>query len=178
MGGTRLAVPPSSRYERAVGGSGPVGGDGPAGGGEAGGLATSQRPEPRGAIVRAGAAGALGALALTGLVVIFAATTGTILVSGLTGAAMGLLIATAAVPSHSGGAAALERDEAVRLAVGMAVGAVIVAAGLIWIAGRLEGGVMDPVTYLWTTFGLGFPALAAVAALAAAWGASNGPVRG
>ena len=54
----------------------------------------------------------------------------------------------------------------------------VALAGLgTWLLARAEGGVMDPIGYLWTTFGFGFPAQAIVAVLAAAWGAASGPIR-
>ncbi len=37
---------------------------------------------------------------------------------------------------------------------------------------------MDPLGYLWATLGLYVPAQVALAAVAAAWGAGAGPVRG
>ena len=47
----------------------------------------------------------------------------------------------------------------------------------VWALARVEGGVMDPISYLWTTFGFGLPAQAIVALVGSAWGAANGPVR-
>ena len=68
--------------------------------------------------------------------------------------------------------------DATRTAVGLALLAVTAGALGTWAYGRLEGGVMDPLSYLWETLGLYVPAQAAVAGLAAAWGAGAGPVRG
>ena len=54
----------------------------------------------------------------------------------------------------------------------------LVATGLgVWLLARAEGGVLDPVSYLWTTFGVGLPFLTIVAIVGSAWGAANGPIR-
>ena len=120
----------------------------------------------------------MGAALLIGIVAVLAETTGTIFVSGLAGAVIGLLVATTAVPAAQGTAPARARASAVRLAVGIAIGMVVIAAAGIWLISRAEGGVMDPLSYLWTTLGLGIPLLGLVAGAAAAWGAASGPIRG
>ena len=122
-------------------------------------------------------AAAVGAAVLTGIVGVLAETTGTIFVSGLVGAIIGLLVSATAVAPAPGSLPARSRAEAIRLATWVAIGMVIVAGFAIWVVGRIEGGVMDPISYLWTTLGLGLPFLGLVAAAAAAWGAANGPVR-
>jgi hypothetical protein len=116
----------------------------------------------------------VGAAALTFILGILLATTGTFVVSLLAGAAIGLLVAGASSgpvpPSLSRGAAA-------RVAVGLAIAMVVLAGLGTWLLARAEGGVMDPIGYLWTTFGFGVPAQAFVTVLAAAWGAASGPIR-
>jgi len=102
---------------------------------------------------------------------------GLLAISGLGGAAIGLLAASAGVSADGVAAAPLPRGRVTRIAVLLAIATVVVAALGTWAYGRLEGGVMDPVTYLWTTFGPWVPAEAVLAVLAAAWGAGAGPVR-
>lgn len=123
----------------------------------------------------------IGAALLTVILGVLTATAGTFAVSGLAGVVIGLLIASATVPGTvAAGAMApalLTRAAATRLAMGMA-GAMIVLAGIgVWLLARAEGGVLDPISYIWTTFGFGIPAQAVVAVVAAAWGAANGPIR-
>ncbi len=123
----------------------------------------------------------IGAALLTVILGVLTATAGTFAVSGLAGVVIGLLIASATVPGTvAAGAmapAALTRAAATRLAMAMA-GAMIVLAGIgVWLLARAEGGVLDPISYIWTTFGFGIPAQAVVAVVAAAWGAANGPIR-
>ncbi len=137
-------------------------------------------PVPRAPIVAAAAVAALAAGILALILAVLTSTSGTLAISGAGGLAIGLLISSAAVakiPRSAGGVAPLTRSSAVRLSVGLAIGMVVLAASITWLVARSEGGVMDPVTYLWTTFGFGLPAQALVAVLAAAWGASAGPIR-
>ena len=134
----------------------------------AAGVAAGTRPRvPRRPLVAALLVAIVGAAGLTVILGVFLATAGTFVVSGLGGAAIGLLIA----------AAPLSRHDAERMAVSVATGMIVLAGLGVWIIARAEGGVMDPLSYLWTTFGLGLPAQALVAILAAAWGAANGPIR-
>lgn len=123
----------------------------------------------------------VGAGLLTLILGVLLATTGTFVVSLLGGATIGLLVAGLSVggPFDRGARrpAPLSRAQALRLAVGLAIGMVALACFATWLLARTEGGVLDPITYLWTTFGLGIPAQAVVASLAAAWGAASGPVR-
>jgi len=134
----------------------------------------------------------VGAAGLTVILGVLLATAGTFVVSGLGGVSIGLLIASAAVParvsssvSRAGptagagriGSAPMSRHDARRLAVSIATGMIVLAGLGVWLVARAEGGVMDPLSYLWTTFGFGIPAQALVAVLAAAWGAANGPIR-
>lgn len=134
----------------------------------AAGVAADNRPRmPRRPLVAALLVAIVGAAGLTVILGVFLATAGTFVVSGLGGAAIGLLIA----------AAPLNRHDAERMAISIATGMIVLAGLGVWIVARAEGGVMDPLSYLWTTFGLGLPAQALVAILAAAWGAANGPIR-
>jgi hypothetical protein len=116
-----------------------------------------------------------GALVVVGGVL--AEQRGLLAIAGLGGALTGLLAADAAVSPDGVASPALTRPGAVRTAVGIAVLAVVSGAFGTWGYGRLEGGVLDPLTYLWSVFGLFIPAEAAIAALAAAWGAGAGPIR-
>jgi hypothetical protein len=102
---------------------------------------------------------------------------GLLAIAALGGAVIGLLAAGAAASPDGVTPPLLPRRVVTRLAVGLAL-ATIAAAGLgIWVHARLEGGVMDPLSYLWATLGLYVPAQAVIAAIAAAWGAGNGPIR-
>ncbi|MEO5918074.1 MAG: hypothetical protein ABIQ17_00795 [Candidatus Limnocylindrales bacterium] len=135
---------------------------------------------PRAPIVAATAVAAVGAGILALVLVVLTSTSGTFAISGAAGLAIGLLVSATAVartPRSSGGVAPLTRSAAVRLSSGLAIGMVVLAAAVMWLVARAEGGVLDPVTYLWTIFGFGLPAQALVAVLAAAWGASAGPIR-
>ena len=176
---TRLERPPSDRYgSRSAGssaGTNPRSGD------------RSRRASATGPIAAAGVVAVLGAAALTVLLGVLLITTGTFVVSLVAGAAIGLLVSGATVAgagSRSGAgtaatstAAPLSRGTGTSVAIGLALGMVVFAGLATWVLARVEGGVMDPVTYLWTVFGLGIPAQAVVAVLAAAWGAASGPIR-
>ena len=91
---------------------------------------------------------------------------------------MGLLGASAAVSTDGFAPSALSRRRATSAAVALALLAVATGALGTWAYGSMEGGVLDPLSYLWETLGLYVPAQAVVAGLAAAWGAGAGPVRG
>jgi len=161
--------PPSERYGRRTGAgesnaAGPVSGTPGAGQGIA-----ALRP-------------AIGALIVTiaALVVVggvLAEQRGLLAIAGIAGAAIGLLAARAAVSPDGVAPPALARGRVVRAAVALALLAIVGGAAGTWAYGRLEGGVLDPLTYLWSVFGPLIPAEAAIAALAAAWGAGTGPVR-
>lgn len=103
--------------------------------------------------------------------------TGLLAVAGIGGAALGLLAAGAAVSPDGVAPPAMTRRRATRVAVALAFATIAGAALGTWAYGRFEGGVMDPLAYLWETFGLSVPAQAIIAAIAAAWGAGAGPVR-
>ena len=155
--GTRLERAPSERYRVA----------------DARRPATAGRDSAAGPIAAAAGVAIAGAAALTVILGVLLSTSGTFVVSTVAGAAIGLLVSGAA----AGPSAPLSRDRAVRVAVGLALGMVVLAGLAIWILARSEGGVMDPVGYLWTTFGFGIPAQALVAVIASAWGAASGPIR-
>ena len=159
--GTRLERPPSDRYRAAERGG--------AGAGAAARKVSAARP-----IAAAAAVAVLGAAALTLILGVLLSTTGTFVVSLLGGAAIGLLLAGATVGRPT---PALDRARASRIAIAIALAMVVLAGIATWLLARSEGGVMDPVGYLWTTFGFGIPAQAIVAVLAAAWGAASGPIR-
>jgi hypothetical protein len=101
---------------------------------------------------------------------------GLLAIAGLGGGAIGLLVARGAA-STDGVSPVFDRRRAARLAAGLALGTILVAALGTWAYGRLEGGVLDPLTYLWETMGLLLPTEAATAMLAAVWGAGAGPIR-
>lgn len=103
---------------------------------------------------------------------------GLLAVSGLGGAAIGLLAAKAAVSRDAIAPPALSRGGTTKAAVALAVLAVFIGALGTWAYGRIEGGVMDPFAYLWQLLGPYVPVEAILAGIAAAWGAGAGPVRG
>ena len=126
-------------------------------------------------MLRADLAAILGAAALVFVGAVLASTFGLLLVAGAMGAAIGLLLARAAVAD--GGARPVSRSLVIRLAVGLALVAVAVADVAIWLYGRGEGGTLGLFEYLWTTFGPFVPGVALIAAVTAWWGASAGPVQ-
>ena len=128
-----------------------------------------------------GAVPAIAAAAVTAVALVvdggvLAEERGLLAISGLGGAAIGLLAAAAASPD-GGIPAPLPRADVTRIAAGLAIASIVLGALGMWAYGRLEGGVMDPLTYLWTTLGPYVPAEAVLAGLAAVWGAGAGPVR-
>jgi hypothetical protein len=165
---TRLARPPSERYAAAAGGgrSGPATAPG-----------ASDSRVSLGALAPGIAAGIVTAAALVLVGGVLAEQRGLLAIAGIGGAAIGLLGARAAVSPDGVRAPAFSRGRVVRVAAGLALLAIAVAAIGTWAYGRLEGGVLDPLTYLWSVFGPLIPAEAAIAAAAAAWGASAGPIR-
>jgi hypothetical protein len=133
-------------------------------------------------VVRAVGAAAVGAALLVLVGAILASTFGLLFVGGATGAAVGLLLASAAVPVlHGGGAAQgpapASRDSVRRLAISITLAAVVAADVATWLYAQSEGGVLGLFDYLWTTFGPFVPAVPLVAAIGAAWGAAAGPVQ-
>lgn len=159
--GARLERPPSARYA----------------------------PPPAGADTRADSRAALRAfvpamlvalLTAIGLVLVggvLAERRGLLALAGIGGAAIGLLAATPATSPDGILPALLPRGRATRVAIALAVAAVAVGAIGTWLYSLAEGGVLGPLDYIWTVLGPWTPAEAAIAAIAAAWGAGAGPVR-
>lgn len=106
---------------------------------------------------------------------ILASTAGLLFVAGLTGGGIGLVLARAAVPRDD--VRPVTRHAIAWLAVALALGAIVVAGVATWLFAREEGGTLGLLDYLWTTFGPFIPGEAAIAAVAAAWGANAGPVQ-
>ena len=164
----RLARPPSERYAAGWGGRP---------------LPPGVTPRARGlrqmlrALAPAIVACLVTAVALVLVGGVLAEQRGLLAIAGLGGALVGLLGANGAVSPDGVVPPVLTRALAVRAAIGLAVVAIAAGATGTWAYGRLEGGVLDPLTYLWTTFGPFIPAEAAIAALAATWGAGAGPIR-
>ena len=117
-----------------------------------------------------------GVVALVAVAAIGGSTVGLLFISGVLGAGIGLVLARAAVPRND--ARPTRRRTVTWLAIGLAIGAVAVADVLIWLYARSEGGTLELLDYLLTTFGPFVPTEAIVAAVAAAWGANAGPVQG
>jgi hypothetical protein len=157
--GRRLDQAPSARYVTP---------------GEA--AASTGRGSLVGPLAQAGIAAAVGAALLFIVGAVVAATAGLVFVSGVMGAAIGLLLARAAVATDER-APALTRGTVIWLAIGIAAGAVLVALFATWLHARSEGGTLGLVDYLWQTFGPFVPGELFMAALGAGWGASAGPVK-
>ena len=163
--GGRLATPPSARYGDPT--------DAPGGGGDpATGATRSALPGP---FVRAIVVAIAGAAALLVVGAILASTAGLLFIAGLTGAAVGLVLARAAVPRDD--ARPVARRRVAWLAIALSIAAVWLAAVGTWLVARNEGGTLALVDYLLEAFGPFIPAEAVLAALAAAWGAHAGPVQ-
>ena len=162
--GRRLEQPPSERYTRAA---------------ERRSDATETGRAP-GALLepalKAAVVAAVGAALLFALGALLSETAGLLAVAGLTGAAVGLLLARAAAPGR-GEEPALTRRRATWLAIAVVWAAVAVAALGTWLHALSEGGTLGLVDYLLDTFGLLVPAELAIGALAAAWGVGAGPVQ-
>jgi hypothetical protein len=155
-GERRLARPPSERYADEAA-SGPAGAPPTPGPGTTGSTGRAV----------AGALGiAVGAIVLTVLLGgVMALSAGLLVLWGAGGYLIGQAV-------RVGGADALERTGRTAIAVGVALGGVLVAQlGLWWYAG-LEGGVLPLIDYLAQTFGVLVPLQAALAA-ALAWWASR-----
>ena len=102
---------------------------------------------------------------------------GLLALAGIGGAVLGLFAAEAAASPDGTAPPMMSRGRATRIAVGLAIMMIAASALGIWAYGRFQGGVMDPLSYLWTMLGLLVPAQAVIAAAAAAWGAGAGPIR-
>jgi len=126
-------------------------------------------------LVRATLAGIAGALVVVLIGGVVASTTGLLVVSGATGAAVGLLLARAAVPDDDRRPIARRRIAAV--AAGVAIASAVAGDAGLWLLALAQGGVLGPLDFLWTTFELLLPSAAIVSALAAWWGAHAGPIR-
>jgi hypothetical protein len=155
----RLAEPPSARYAPRSQGVAT------AGGGSA----------LRGPLARATLVAVAGALLLTVVGAILASTFGLLFAAGVTGAAVGLVLARAAVPADD--AAPVARGTVAWLALGLSIGAVAIAALATWAYARSEGGTLGLLDYLLETFGPFVPAEAVIAAVTSWWGATTGPVQ-
>jgi hypothetical protein len=129
-----------------------------------------------GPALKAAVVAAVGAALLFALGALLSETAGLLAVAGLTGAAVGLLLARAAAPGR-GEEPALTRRRATWLAIATVWAAVAVAALGTWLHALGEGGTLGLVDYLLDTFGLLVPAELAIGALAAAWGVGAGPVQ-
>lgn len=106
---------------------------------------------------------------------ILASTFGLLFAAGITGGAIGLVLARAAVPRGEG--RAVDRGTVAWIAAALAIAAVAIAAVATWMVGLAEGGTLGLVDYLVETFGLFIPGEAAIAAFAAVWGANSGPIQ-
>ncbi len=180
----RLERPPSEPYAPPAGTASSAGGSrgaGDASGGEPGARApgaTGETTTALRALAPAIAAGIVSAAILVIVGGVLAERRGLLAIAGIGGAVLGLLAAGAAVSRDGIAPPALARGRVTRIAVVLAIATIAFAALGTWAYGRLEGGVMDPLSYLGETLGLYVPAEAAIAAIAAAWGAGAGPVRG
>jgi hypothetical protein len=161
--GRQLERPPSDRYARdersAI--------DGP-------GTAGTGRLAP---VAKAAFAAVVGTALLFAVGALFASTAGLLFVAALTGAAVGLLLARAAVPG-AGDAPVLSRRQVSRLAIALTITSIAAGAVATWLYARGEGGTLDVVDYLLTTFGPFVPGEVVIGTIAAAWGVSAGPVEG
>jgi hypothetical protein len=161
----RLAEPPSARYAPRT----PDVAGGPGARLDAAGSALT------GPLARATLVALAGALLLTIVGAILASTAGLLFVAGAAGAAIGLVLSRAAVPS--GEAVPVPRPRVAQLAALLALAAVVLAAVATWVYALGEGGTLGLVDYLLQTFGPFVPAEALLATAAAWWGATTGPVQ-
>jgi hypothetical protein len=158
--GRRLEQPPSARYVEPGGGV----------------SSSASRGSLIGPLAQAGIAAAVGAALLFLVGAVVASTAGLVFVSGVMGAAIGLLLSRASVPTEAH-APALTRSGVTWLAIGIAVGAVVAADVATWLNARGEGGTLGLLDYLLETFGPLFPGELLIAAVGAVWGASSGPLK-
>ena len=146
-----------------------------AGGADPAASAATSRAALLGPLTRAVIAAVIGTLALYALGALLSSSAGLVFVAGLTGAAVGLLLARAASPG-GGQAPALTRRQVSWSAIALTLGAVALGALGTWVHALAEGGALGPIDYLLETFGIIVPAEVAIGAVAAAWGAGAGPV--
>ncbi len=118
---------------------------------------------------------AAGAMALVLLAAVFASTLGLLFISGALGATTGLVLARAAVPA--GNVRPATRRTVTVLAVALTLAAIVAAFVITWLYARSEGGTLELLDYLWTTFGPFVPGELLIGAVTAAWGANAGPVQ-
>jgi hypothetical protein len=163
----RLERPPSDRYTKTASASA----ESPS---AAAPSAPSRLPLPA---VKAAVAALLGATGLYAVGALLASTAGLLFVAGLTGAAVGLVLARAAVPGNVA-APALTRRQVRWLAIALSIGAIAAGAVATWLNALGEGGTLGFVDYQLETFGPFIPGEVVIATVAAAWGASAGPVVG
>jgi len=161
-----LERPPGERYAR-------LDGNGPGDDAEASGAGRASRAV--GPLARAALAAAIGTLVLYALGALLSSSAGLVFVAGLTGAAVGLLLARAATRG-GGERPALTRRQATWVAVGLTLLGVAVAAVATWLHALGEGGALGLVDYLLETFGVVVPAELVVGAIGAVWGVGAGPV--
>jgi hypothetical protein len=114
-------------------------------------------------------------LVLYALGALLSSSAGLVFVAGLTGAAVGLLLARAAAPGR-GEEPVLTRRAVSWLAVAISIVAVVFGALGTWLHALGEGGALGIFDYLFETFGLVVPLELLIAGVAAAWGAAAGPV--
>jgi hypothetical protein len=128
-----------------------------------------------GPLARAIGAAAAGAVALFFVGAVLAQPAALLILAGATGAAIGLALARAAVPSN--GARPVDRDRLMWIAIALAIIGVVAADVGTWWFALIEGGALGLVDYLWETFGLLVLGEAVVAVITAAWGAGAGPIQ-
>jgi hypothetical protein len=141
-----------------------------------GGASSTGRASLVGPVAQAGIVAAVGAALLFLVGAVVASTAGLVFVSGVMGAAIGLLLARASVSTDER-PPALRRGAVTWLAIGIAAGAVAVADVATWLNARGEGGTLGLLDYLLQTFGLFVPGELFATAFGAVWGASAGPVQ-
>ena len=129
-GERRLAHPPSDRYRAPE--------------------AEAEVADPAATPIRGLALGTVAAVAGAGIVTLLGGVV--TITSGLVVAA-GAIGWTVAVGVRFGSRGSLTRSGRVRLAVGLAIGAVIAGQFGLWVYARSEGGVLGPLDYLAEVFG-------------------------
>ena len=135
----------------------------------------SSRSALTGPLLRAVVLAALGSASLVLISTVLASTVGLLFISAGMGAAVGLVLARAAVPAS--GERPLARRPVGWLAVALTLAAIVAAFVATWIYARSQGGVLELLDYLFTTFGLFVPGQLVIGSVAAAWGANAGPVQ-
>ncbi|MES1239379.1 MAG: hypothetical protein ABUL57_00805, partial [Chloroflexota bacterium] len=116
----------------------------------------------RGPLLRAIVVAILGAAALVVVGAVLASTFGLLFVAGAMGVGIGLVLARASV-APDGSLTAVSKATVGRLAMLIALAAVVAADLATWIYAIGEGGTLGPIDYLWTTFGPFVPGVAVAA---------------